>query len=58
MGKQIEPKYREYLERRRIPKKRFGKPEELVDVVLFLASPRSSYVNGAVIPVDGGYLTS
>lgn len=38
----------------RIPLGRFGKPEEVANVALFLASPRSSYVVGAVIPVDGG----
>ena len=37
-----------------IPLKRFGSPAEVADVVCFLASDRGSYVNGAVIPVDGG----
>ncbi len=39
-----------------IPIKRMGRPEELGDVVAFLASERASYVNGALIPVDGGLL--
>ena len=34
---------------------RMGKPGELRTACLFLASPASSYVTGAVIPVDGGY---
>ncbi len=41
-----------------IPLKRMGRPEELGDVVAFLASERASYVNGALIPVDGGLLRS
>jgi NAD(P)-dependent dehydrogenase (short-subunit alcohol dehydrogenase family) len=41
---------------RQIPMKRFGKTRELIGAVLFLSSDTSSYVTGAVIPVDGGYL--
>ena len=37
-----------------IPAGRFGKASEVADVVLWLASPLSDYVNGAIIPVDGG----
>lgn len=38
----------------RVPMKRFGKPEEVADTVLFLATPESSYITGVDINVDGG----
>ena len=48
------PRYREITDR--IPAHRWGTPEDLKGTVVFLASRASDYLNGAVIPVDGGYL--
>ena len=41
---------------KRIAAGRWGRPEDLKGPVLFLASSASDYLNGAVIPVDGGFL--
>lgn len=38
------------------PMNRVGEPEEMVGPIVFLASRMSSYVTGAMLPVDGGYL--
>jgi gluconate 5-dehydrogenase len=40
----------------RTPSGRWGKPEDLIGVAVFLASPASDYVNGQIIYVDGGLL--
>lgn len=40
----------------RIPVGRWGNPDDLKGITVFLASPASDYLSGAVIPVDGGYL--
>ncbi|UQR61455.1 SDR family oxidoreductase [Bradyrhizobium sp. C-145] len=41
---------------KRVPMGRLGTAEEIAQVALFLCSPVASYVTGAVIPVDGGWL--
>ena len=42
--------------RRRVPVRRYGDPEEVAHVILSLALPSGSFLNGAVVQVDGGML--
>ena len=48
------PEYRQWQSEHEIPVGRYGQPEDIANLVCFLASPRARYVTGAVIPVDGG----
>ena len=48
------PEYRQWQSDNEIPVGRYGEAQELADLVVFLASPRASYITGTVIPVDGG----
>jgi NAD(P)-dependent dehydrogenase (short-subunit alcohol dehydrogenase family) len=41
----------------RTPMGRWGTPEEVAAGVVFLASPAARFVTGAILPIDGGYLT-
>jgi 3-oxoacyl-[acyl-carrier protein] reductase len=48
------PEYRAWQSEHEIPVGAYGEPEDLANLVAFLASPRARYITGAVIPVDGG----
>jgi 3-oxoacyl-[acyl-carrier protein] reductase len=39
-----------------VPMKRAGKPEEVADLVSFLASPRAAYITGQIISINGGII--
>jgi NAD(P)-dependent dehydrogenase (short-subunit alcohol dehydrogenase family) len=43
---------------RGVPLGRMGTPQDVADLVLFLASPQAAWISGAVIPVDGGWSTN
>jgi len=38
----------------RVPLKRLGRPEEIAEAILFIASDKASFISGASIPVNGG----
>jgi 3-oxoacyl-[acyl-carrier protein] reductase len=48
------PEYRAWQSEHEIPVGEYGQPEDLANLVVFLASPRARYITGTVIPVDGG----
>jgi 3-oxoacyl-[acyl-carrier protein] reductase len=48
------PEYRKWQSEHEIPVGEYGQPEDIANLVCFLASPKARYITGAVIPVDGG----
>jgi NAD(P)-dependent dehydrogenase (short-subunit alcohol dehydrogenase family) len=49
----LTPRGRQILDH--TPMGRFGNPEDLVGALMWLLSPSSSFVNGIVVPIDGGF---
>ena len=45
---------KETYAKRRVPLRRYGDPEEVAQMTLSLCLPAASFLNGAIIPVDGG----
>lgn len=50
----IPDEHKEIFAKRRVPMRRYGNPEEVAHMTLSLCLPAASYLNGVVIPVDGG----
>jgi 2-keto-3-deoxy-L-fuconate dehydrogenase len=55
-ARQADPAAMREASRRRHPLQRFGRPEELAEAVLYLASDASSFTTGTALAVDGGWL--
>ena len=56
MTAMIPDEHKTKFARRRVPMRRYADPEEVAQVTVSLALPASSYLTGAIIPVDGGLI--
>jgi 3-oxoacyl-[acyl-carrier protein] reductase len=56
MTAEIDAEAKRKFARRRVPLRRYGDPEEVAQITLALVLPAASYLNGAIVPVDGGLL--
>lgn len=54
MSQAVLNKAGDFIQKKLVPMRRLGKPEDIAGVVAFLASPAAAYITGQVITVDGG----
>jgi NAD(P)-dependent dehydrogenase (short-subunit alcohol dehydrogenase family) len=54
LGVDLEAHYQQLARERGVPLGRVGRAEEFADLVTYLVSSRSSYVNGTAVNIDGG----
>jgi 3-oxoacyl-[acyl-carrier protein] reductase len=54
MTEAVRNKAGDFIQKKLIPVRRLGKPEDIAAAVVFLASPAASYITGQVLTVDGG----
>jgi NAD(P)-dependent dehydrogenase (short-subunit alcohol dehydrogenase family) len=57
-GRHADPQAVSETSRQRHAMQRFGRPEEVAQAALYLASDASSFTTGTVLPVDGGWLAA
>ncbi len=57
MTEAVRNKAGDFIQKKLIPVRRLGKPEDIAAAVVFLASPRSAFTNGVNLVVDGGIVT-
>jgi dihydroanticapsin dehydrogenase len=58
LSKQEDPEEARRIFSEMAPLNRIGKPEEIASAILFFASDLSSFITGAALPVDGGYIAN
>ena len=54
----INPEITTQMLKDKVPLQRFGLPEEISDLVLFISSKRASFITGSCIVIDGGQTIS
>ena len=54
----INPETTNQMLKEKVPLQRFGLPEEISDLVLFISSKRASFITGSCFVIDGGQTTS
>lgn len=54
MSEAVRAKAGDFIQKKLVPLRRLGKPDDIAGVVLFLAGPAGAYITGQVLTVDGG----